>query len=71
MARLGQILRRLLIPAEVVVASEEVRRRGSFQGTTIHEATSHEQSWPNPECIECAPRADEQTRLGRDSAKPP
>ena len=39
MARLGQILGRLLIPAQVVVASEEeVQRDGSVNGTTIHEA---------------------------------
>lgn len=42
MARLGKILGRLLIPARVVVASEEeVRRDGSVQGTTIHEALDH------------------------------
>jgi predicted nucleotidyltransferase len=41
-ARLWKILGRLLIPAHVVVASEEeVRRSGSVQGTTIHEALSH------------------------------
>jgi hypothetical protein len=39
MRRLGKILGRLLIPAQVVVASEEeVRRDGSVMGTTIHEA---------------------------------
>ena len=32
----------MLIPAQVVVASEEeVRREGSIKGTTIHEALSH------------------------------
>jgi hypothetical protein len=42
MARLGTILGRLLIPAQVVVASEEeVRRGGSVKGTTLHEALSH------------------------------
>ena len=40
-ARLGKILGRLLIPAHVVVASEEeVRRDASVQGTTINEALS-------------------------------
>ena len=42
MARLGRILGRLLIPAQVVVASEqEVRRGGSVKGTTLHEALIH------------------------------
>ncbi len=42
MARLGKILGRLLIPAHVVVASEEeVRRGGSVKGTTLHEALNH------------------------------
>lgn len=39
--RLDRILRRLLIPAEVVVATdEEVRRLGSVKGSVIHNAMS-------------------------------
>jgi hypothetical protein len=42
MARLGKMLGQLLIPAQVVVASEEeVQLDGSVMGTTIHEALSH------------------------------
>ena len=42
MARLSTILGHMLIPAEVVVASEEeARRRGSVKGSLIHEAMSH------------------------------
>lgn len=41
MARLDRILGRLLIPAEVVVATEEeVQRRGSVKGSVIHNAMS-------------------------------
>jgi predicted nucleotidyltransferase len=41
MVRLGRILGRLLIPADVVVASEEhARKWGSVKGTMIHEAMS-------------------------------
>lgn len=42
MGRLSTHLGHMLIPAQVVVASEEeVRREGSIKGTTIHEALSH------------------------------
>jgi len=41
MARLNTILGHMLIPAEVVVASEEeVRRQGSVKGSLIHSAMS-------------------------------
>jgi uncharacterized protein len=41
MVRLGRILGRLLIPADVVVASEQhVRKWESVKGTMIHEAMS-------------------------------
>jgi len=41
MVRLDRILGRLLIPADVVVVTEEeVRRRGSVRGSTIHRALS-------------------------------
>lgn len=41
MVRLGRILGRLLIPADVVVVSEEhARKWGRVKGTMIHEAMS-------------------------------
>jgi predicted nucleotidyltransferase len=41
MVRLGRILGRLLIPADVVVVSEQhARKWGSVKGTMIHEAMS-------------------------------
>ncbi len=41
MVRLGRILGRLLIPADVVVVSEQhARKWGSVKGTMIHEAIS-------------------------------
>jgi len=41
MVRLGRALGRLLIPADVVVVSEQhVRRWGAVKGTMIHEAMS-------------------------------
>jgi uncharacterized protein len=41
MARLSTLLGHMLIPAEVVVATEEeVRRRGSVKGSMIHNAMS-------------------------------
>jgi uncharacterized protein len=41
MARLGRVLGRLLIPADVVVVSEEYAAKwASVKGTLIHEATS-------------------------------
>jgi uncharacterized protein len=41
MARLGRILGRLLIPADVLVVSEQhARRWGAVNGTMIHEAIS-------------------------------
>lgn len=41
MARLDRILGRMLIPAEVIVdTEEEVRRRGSVKGLMIHNAMS-------------------------------
>ena len=43
MARLSTILGHMLIPAEVVVASEEeVQRRGSVKGSLIHTAMSED-----------------------------
>lgn len=41
MARLGRILGRLLIPADVVVVSEQYAKKwGPVRGTLIHEAMS-------------------------------
>ncbi len=41
MARLGRVLGRLLIPADVVVVSEQdARRWAAVKGTMIHEAMS-------------------------------
>jgi predicted nucleotidyltransferase len=42
MARLSTMLGHMLIPAQVVVATEEeVRKLGSAKGSTIHEAVNH------------------------------
>jgi hypothetical protein len=41
MVRLGRILGRLLIPADVIVVSEQhARKWGSVKGTMIHQAMS-------------------------------
>lgn len=41
-ARLGRILGRMLIPADVVVVSDElVEKWGSVEGTLVHDALTH------------------------------
>jgi len=63
MVRLGRILGRLLIPADVIVASEEyVHKWGSVKGTLIHEAMS-EGRGPLP-----SPEARQQARTWRRDA---